>query len=244
MSYSFSINLLLYFTRFLFLFSTLFGLSYLPCMVYGLFGNEVNLLVNVDSGDILWEKKVELFGSDHALTKPDLSIASLSFNFTDVFHTDSLSTTPLYANSKEGSDLVSVHPHSHSKFVLFHSLPIFLRLMIFTNAILTLLFFVMIVYHLKSFVFKIYSDSYFELQTITNLKYISYYLILIWLVDFSSTFILSPFQSSMLITKAGIVSLSLNFPTINLLFAGFIIGVLAHVFSHGVALKEDNKLTI
>ena len=244
MSYSFSIKLLLYFTRFLFLFSTLFGLSYLPCMVYGLFGNEVNLLVNVDSGDILWEKKVELFGSDHALTKPDLSIASLSFNFTDVFHTDSLSTTPLYANSKEGSDLVSVHPHSHSKFVLFHSLPIFLRLMIFTNAILTLLFFVMIVYHLKSFVFKIYSDSYFELQTITNLKYISYYLILIWLVDFSSTFILSPFQSSMLITKAGIVSLSLNFPTINLLFAGFIIGVLAHVFSHGVALKEDNKLTI
>jgi len=213
-------------------------------MVYGLFGNEVNLLVNVDSGDILWEKKVELFGSDHALTKPDLSIASLSFNFTDVFYTDSLSTTPLYANSKEGSDLVSVHPHSHSKFVLFHSLPIFLRLMIFTNAILTLLFFVMIVYHLKSFVFKIYSDSYFELQTITNLKYISYYLILIWLVDFSSTFILSPFQSSMLITKAGIVSLSLNFPTINLLFAGFIIGVLAHVFSHGVALKEDNKLTI
>ncbi len=242
MSYSFSIKLLLYFTRFLF--STLFGLSYLPCMVYGLFGNEVNLLVNVDSGDILWEKKVELFGSDHALTKPDLSIASLSFNFTDVFHTDSLSTTPLYANSKEGSDLVSVHPHSHSKFVLFHSLPIFLRLMIFTNAILTLLFFVMIVYHLKSFVFKIYSDSCFELQTITNLKYISYYLILIWLVDFSSTFILSPFQSSMLTNKAGIVSLSLNFPTINLLFAGFIIGVLAHVFSHGVALKEDNKLTI
>lgn len=242
MSYSFSIKLLLYFTRFLF--STLFGLSYLPCMVYGLFGNEVNLLVNVDSGDILWEKKVELFGSDHALTKPDLSIASLSFNFTDVFYTDSLSTTPLYANSKEGSDLVSVHPHSHSKFVLFHSLPIFLRLMIFTNAILTLLFFVMIVYHLKSFVFKIYSDSYFELQTITNLKYISYYLILIWLVDFSSTFILSPFQSSMLTNKAGIVSLSLNFPTINLLFAGFIIGVLAHVFSHGVALKEDNKLTI
>ena len=242
MSYSFSIKLLLYFTRFLF--STLFGLSYLPCMVYGLFGNEVNLLVNVDSGDILWEKKVELFGSDHALTKPDLSIASLSFNFTDVFYTDSLSTTPLYANSKEGSDLVSVHPHSHSKFVLFHSLPIFLRLMIFTNAILTLLFFVMIVYHLKSFVFKIYSDSCFELQTITNLKYISYYLILIWLVDFSSTFILSPFQSSMLTNKAGIVSLSLNFPTINLLFAGFIIGVLAHVFSHGVALKEDNKLTI
>ena len=244
MSYSFSIKLLLYFTRFLFLFSTLFGLSYLPCMVYGLFGNEVNLLVNVDSGDILWEKKVELFGSDHALTKPDLSIASLSFNFTDVFYTDSLSTTPLYANSKEGSDLVSVHPHSHSKFVMFHSLPIFLRLMIFTNAILTLLFFVMIVYHLKSFVFKIYSDSYFELQTITNLKYISYYLILIWLVDFSSTFILSPLQSSMLTNKAGIVSLSLNFPTINLLFAGFIIGVLAHVFSHGVALKEDNKLTI
>lgn len=242
MSYSFSIKLLLYFTRFLF--STLFGLSYLPCMVYGLFGNEVNLLVNVDSGDILWEKKVELFGSDHALTKPDLSIASLSFNFTDVFHTDSLSTTPLYANSKEGSDLISVHPHSHSKFVLFHSLPIFLRLMIFTNAILTLLFFVMIVYHLKSFVFKIYSDSCFELQTITNLKYISYYLILIWLVDFCSTFILSPFQSSMLTNKAGIVSLSLNFPTINLLFAGFIIGVLAHVFSHGVALKEDNKLTI
>tara|TARA_B100000768_G_scaffold51192_1_gene49900 strand:- start:697 stop:1338 length:642 start_codon:yes stop_codon:yes gene_type:complete len=213
-------------------------------MVYGLFGNEVNLLVNVDSGDILWEKKVELFGSDHALTKPDLSIASLSFNFTDVFYTDSLSKTPLYANSKEGSDLVSVHPHSHSKFVMFHSLPIFLRLMIFTNAILTLLFFVMIVYHLKSFVFKIYSDSYFELQTITNLKYISYYLILIWLVDFSSTFILSPLQSSMLTNKAGIVSLSLNFPTINLLFAGFIIGVLAHVFSHGVALKEDNKLTI
>ena len=242
MSYSFSIKLLLYFTRFLF--STLFGLSYLPFMVYGLFGNEVNLLVNVNSGDILWEKKVELFGSDHALTKRDLSIASLSFNFTDVFYTDSLSKTPLYANSKEGSDLVSVHPHSHSKFVMFHSLPIFLRLMIFTNAILTLLFFVMIVYHLKSFVFKIYSDSYFELQTITNLKYISYYLILIWLVDFSSTFILSPLQSSMLTNKAGIVSLSLNFPTINLLFAGFIIGVLAHVFSHGVALKEDNKLTI
>jgi len=242
MSYSFSIKLLLYFTRFLF--STLFGLSYLPFMVYGLFGNEVNLLVNVNSGDILWEKKVELFGSDHALTKRDLSIASLSFNFTDVFYTDSLSKTPLYANSKEGSDLVSVHPHSHSKFVMFHSLPIFLRLMIFTNAILTLLFFVMILYHLKSFVFKIYSGSYFELQTITNLKYISYYLILIWLVDFSSTFIVSPFQSSMLINKAGIVSLSLNFPTINLLFAGFIIGVLAHVFSHGVALKEDNKLTI
>ena len=244
MSYSISIKLLLYFTRFLFWFSTLFGLSYLPCMVQGLFGNEVNLIVNIDSGDILWEKKIELFGSDHALTKPDLSIASLSFNFTDVFYTDSISTTTLYVNSKERSDLVSVTPHSHSKFVMFHSLPISLRSMIFTNAILTLLFFVLIMYHLKSFVFKIYSGSYFELQTITNLKYISYYLILIWLVDFSSTFILSPFQSSMLANKAGIVSLSLNFPTINLLFAGFIIGVLAHVFSHGIALKEDNKLTI
>lgn len=244
MSYSFSIKLLLYFSRFLFWFSTLFGLSYLPCMVQGLFGNEVNLIVNIDSGDILWEKKIEFFGSDDAQTKPDLSIASLSFNFTDVYYTDSLSATPLFANSKKTKDLVSVNPYSHSKFVMFHALPISLRSMIFTNAILTLLFFVMIMYHLKSFVFKIYSGSYFELKTITNLKYISYYLILIWLVDFSSTFILSPFQSSMLVSKAGIVSLSLNFPTINLLFAGFIIGVLAHVFSHGIALKEDTKLTI
>ena len=83
-----------------------------------------------------------------------------SFNFTDVFYTDSISTTTLYVNSKERSDLVSVTPHSHSKFVLFHSLPISLRSMIFTNAILTLLFFVMIMYHLKSFVFKIIKSNF------------------------------------------------------------------------------------
>ena len=122
MSYSFSIKLLLYFSRFLFWFSTLFGLSYLPCMVQGLFGNEVNLIVNIDSGDILWEKKIEFFGSDDAQTKPDLSIASLSFNFTDVYYTDSLSATPLFANSKKTKDLVSVNPYSHSKFVMFSCL--------------------------------------------------------------------------------------------------------------------------
>lgn len=245
MSYSFSIKLLLYFSRFLFWFSTLFGLSYLPCLIYGLFGNEVNLIVNVDSGDILWEKKIEFFAADPDLTNPDLSIASLSFNFTDVFYLDSLSTTiPMFSNIEEGNDLVSIKPHSNLKFVLFHSLPISLRLMIFTNAILTILFFVMIMYYLKSFVSEIYFGNYFELQTMITLKYISYYLILIWLVDFLSTFILSSFQSSMLANKAGYVSLSLNFPTINVLFAGFIIGVLAHVFSHGIGLNEDNKYTI
>jgi len=90
---------------------------------------------------------------------------------------------------------------------------------------------------------QVASSNYFVLETINYLRQSSYLLFLLWIIEFGSTFILVPFRHDSLL-NVSYVSVVMDFPSVNLLFFGSVLFVLAHVFSHGILLKEDLKLTI
>ncbi|MEC7671142.1 MAG: DUF2975 domain-containing protein [Pseudomonadota bacterium] len=107
----------------------------------------------------------------------------------------------------------------------------------------------------KNFISLINLGKYFEIDTIKNLKYISYILFMIWFLGFALHDILNPtistFISSQIdFTKDG---LSLNIynkeegftlPSVFFLFNAAIFWILAHILIEGIKIKEENELTV
>lgn len=107
----------------------------------------------------------------------------------------------------------------------------------------------------KNFISLINFGKYFEIDTIKNLKYISYILFMIWFLGFALHDILNPtistFISSQIdFTKDG---LSLNIynkeegftlPSVFFLFNAAIFWILAHILIEGIKIKEENELTV
>ena len=237
------INFLLSTSKILFWFSIVFSFSFMPCLFYGAFGNEVNLKVDVYSGNIVWEKMVDYSG-----TKPVFADVTRSLNQPSI---------PLVKDVRQGLDsskelneislaqlnLINVIPTNKAKYHVFHLLPPFDRVLILFSSLLTLLCFVLITNCFKKFIKQIASNNYFVLETINYLRQLSYLLFLLWIIEFGSTFILVPFRFANL-PSISYISVVLDFPSVSLLFLGSVFFVLAHVFSHGILLKEDLKLII
>ena len=107
----------------------------------------------------------------------------------------------------------------------------------------------------KNFISLINFGKYFEIDTIKNLKYISYILFMVWFLGFALHDILNPtistFISSQIdFTKDG---LSLNvynkeggftLPSVFFLFNAAIFWILAHILIEGIKIKEENELTV
>ena len=90
----------------------------------------------------------------------------------------------------------------------------------------------------------IYCGNYFELKTMKCLKNMAYILIFIWLDNYTSKFILNKFKNVANETSETYLDIVIQFPSISLLVCGLTLWLVAHIFSHGIILKEENKLTI
>lgn len=237
------INFLHSISKLLFWFSIMFSLSCLPCLFYGALGNEVNLKVDVYSGVVVWEKMIDYSGTKTV--------------FSDVTRSLNQPFIPLVQDVKQGLDsskehnsvslaqlsLININPTDRANHQVFHLLPPIDRVLVLFSSLLTLMCFVLITNCFKKFMDQVASSNYFVLETINYLRQSSYLLFLLWIIEFCSTFILVPFRHDSLLNFS-YVSVVMDFPSVNLLFFGSVLFVLAHVFSHGILLKEDLKLTI
>lgn len=225
------IKLLYFFSKLTFGFWALFALAVIPCLISGSLGKEVNLKVNIETGNVYWEKYIEFEESKSLLG--DKILSDNSNNNTENFNLKTLNNYQLSLN--EGI---------LSQYIYLHDLPRKHRILIFISSLVTLLLLILISYYLIIFMDHIYHGNYFELKTMKCLKNMAYILIFIWLDNYTSKFILDKFKNVANETSETYLSIVIQFPSISLLLCGLTLWLVAHIFSHGIILKEENKLTI
>ena len=225
------IKLLYFFSKLTFGFWVLFALAVIPCLISGSLGKEVNLKVNIETGNVYWEKYIEFEESKSLLG--DKILSDNSNNNTENFNLKTLNNYQLSLN--EGI---------LSQYIYLHDLPRKHRILIFISSLVTLFLLILISYYLIIFMDHIYHGNYFELKTMKCLKNMAYILIFIWLDNYTSKFILDKFKNVANETSETYLSIVIQFPSISLLVCGLTLWLVAHIFSHGIILKEENKLTI
>tara|TARA_B100000927_G_C16396177_1_gene441412 strand:- start:128 stop:643 length:516 start_codon:yes stop_codon:yes gene_type:complete len=145
-----------------------------------------------------------------------------------------------------------------NKYDNFNVVPFFLKLTM-VLFIITILFLInTILKYWDNFMSLVKKGKYFEINTINNLKYISYILSSIWLVlflieTFTQNSIIRTFVSFQLnlndkIVEENIfnesVDLGFNFPPLIFLIIPTILWVISHILIEGIKLKKENELTI
>ena len=145
-----------------------------------------------------------------------------------------------------------------NKYDNFNVVPFFLKLTM-VLFIITILFLInTILRYWDNFMSLVKKGKYFEINTINNLKYISYILSSIWLVLFlietftQKTIIRTyvSFQQNLndKIVDENIfnesVDLGFNFPPLIFLIIPTILWVISHILIEGIKLKKENELTI
>lgn len=140
----------------------------------------------------------------------------------------------------------------------FNVVPFFFKLCM-VLFIVTILFLInTILRYWDNFMSLVKKGKYFEINTIKNLKYISYILSSIWLV----LFLIETFtQKSIIRTYVSFqqnlndkiidenifnesVDLGFNFPPLIFLIIPTILWVISHILIEGIKLKKENELTI
>ena len=76
------------------------------------------------------------------------------------------------------------------------------------------------------------------------LKNMAYIPIFIFIDNYTSKFILDKFKNVINETSETYINVVIQFPNISLLVCGLMLWLVAHIFSHGIILKEENKYTI
>ena len=140
----------------------------------------------------------------------------------------------------------------------FNVVPFFFKLCMVLFIVIILLLVNTILRYWDNFMSLVKKGKYFEINTIKNLKYISYILSSIWLVLFlietftQKTIIRTyvSFQQNLndKIVDENIfnesVDLGFNFPPLILLIIPTILWVISHILIEGIKLKKENELTI
>lgn len=96
---------------------------------------------------------------------------------------------------------------------------------------------------IRKFVNNVYIGDYFDIKNINLLKRISYGLIFLWLFAVSYGY----FQYFFIAVNLDFSTIEFNFDVNtypSILIVALIIWVLSHIFSKGVQLQEENKLTV
>ena len=107
----------------------------------------------------------------------------------------------------------------------------------------------------KNFISLINFGKYFEIDTIKNLKYISYILFMVWFLGFALHDILNPTISTFISSQIDFTKDGLSFniyhkeggftlPSVFFLFNAAIFWILAHILIEGIKIKEENELTV
>ena len=145
-----------------------------------------------------------------------------------------------------------------NKYDNFNVVPFFLKLTMVLFVITILFLINTILRYWDNFMSLVRKGKYFEINTIKNLKYISYILSSIWLV----LFLIETFtQKSIIRTYFSFqqnlndkivdenifnesVDLGFNFPPLIFLIIPTILWVISHILIEGIKLKKENELTI
>ena len=219
-------------------FSILFSLAIIPCLILGSFGKEVNLKVNLETGNVFWEKYIEINDSKNELYSQNIfpetsdTVAKTQNNIDKI----NLKTLNNYQ--------LSLNEGILSQYYYLHNLPQKHRILILISSLVTLFLLILISYYLMIFMQHIHHGNYFELKTMRCLKNMAYILIFIWLDNYTSKFILDKFKNVVNETSETYINVVIQFPNISLLVCGLMLWLVAHIFSHGIILKEENKYTI
>tara|TARA_B110000444_G_scaffold166386_1_gene155528 strand:- start:171 stop:881 length:711 start_codon:yes stop_codon:yes gene_type:complete len=230
------IKLLHYFSKLFCVLAIIFAVLWIPCLIYGTYGREVNLKVNMHTADVFWEKKIIIPNNSKQLKNSESDTTDES---TFIIIDD------IVSNSKITNNIVFDLSHQEAQHnVYLHSLPLKHRILIMLSSITTLLLIIFIGYKFKFFMGKITYGLYFTLETMKSLKYMSYGLIFIWIDSYTSRYILQNFSSSSKQIFENHINVVIKFPSISLLVFALFLWVLAHIFSNGILLKEESKLTI
>ena len=140
----------------------------------------------------------------------------------------------------------------------FNVVPFFFKLCMVLFIVTILILVNTILRYWDNFMSLVKKGKYFEINTIKNLKYISYILSSIWLVlflieTFTQNSIIRTFVSFQLnlndkIVEENIfnesVDLGFNFPPLIFLIIPTILWVISHILIEGIKLKKENELTI
>ncbi len=164
----------------------------------------------------------------------------------------------MFGGSIDGSiDLSSMINEKNNtlQYTNFDQVPFVIKSLFLLIATLIIVPTLIVLKFWKNFISLINFGKYFEIDTIKNLKYISYILFMIWFLGFALHDILNPtistFISSQIdFTKDG---LSLNIynkeggftlPSVFFLFNAAIFWIIAHILIEGIKIKEENELTV
>ena len=115
--------------------------------------------------------------------------------------------------------------------------------------IVTILFLInTILRYWDKFMSSVKKGEYFEINTIKNLKYISFILTGIWLVLFIVEVITDITMSTSVNLNDNIISeitdLGFSVPPLSYLIVSMILWVISHILIEGIKIKKENELTI
>ena len=166
----------------------------------------------------------------------------------------------LIGGSFEGSiniDTIINENESSSQYSNLNQIPIGKRFIGFLLATIIIGFTLTILNFWKNFISLVNQGRYFEVDTLKNLKYISYFLFGIG----SSLLIIEIFTDTIFLTSASFsnesvlngkniddnavnIQSSLSLSPILLFINGIIVWVLSHILIEGIRIKKENELTI
>ena len=157
----------------------------------------------------------------------------------------------LLGGSLEGNieiDTMINNSNNSNEYKNFNVVP-FLTKLFMVLFIVTILFLInTILRYWNKFMLSVKKGEYFEINTIKNLKYISFILTGIWLVLFIVEIITDiTMRTSVNLNDniiSGITDLGFSIPPLSYLIVSMILWVISHILIEGIKIKKENELTI
>ena len=157
----------------------------------------------------------------------------------------------LLGGSLEGNieiDTIINKSNNSNEYKNFNVVP-FLTKLLMVLFIVTILFLInTILRYWDKFMLSVKKGEYFEINTIKNLKYISFILTGIWLVLFIVEIITDITMSTSVNLNDNIISeitdLGFSVPPLSYLVVSMILWVISHILIEGIKIKKENELTI
>lgn len=157
----------------------------------------------------------------------------------------------LSGGSLEGNieiDTMINNSNNSNEYKNFNVVP-FLTKLFMVLFIVTILFLInTILRYWDKFMSSVKKGEYFEINTIKNLKYISFILTGIWLVLFIVEIITDITMRTSVNLNDNIISeitdLGFNIPPLSYLIVSMILWVISHILIEGIKIKKENELTI
>ena len=157
----------------------------------------------------------------------------------------------LLGGSLEGNieiDTMINKSNNSDEYKNFNVVP-FLTKLLMVLFIVTILFLInTILRYWDKFMLSVKKGEYFEINTIKNLKYISFILTGIWLVLFIVEIITDITMSTSVNLNDNIISeitdLGFSVPPLSYLVVSMILWVISHILIEGIKIKKENELTI